>query len=328
MVLRAPFVRWARIKNPSPTSPRAALFYLQTAAGKKVSCALAVRGPTNRITYKAFGAFLDEYHQILPLGGVAQWRFSSIFSQWLDGLLYHSFLLCSEEGVANAWHLNYVVPADSAQKLPKGLRAYFPADGASTWIVLRHGFRAWPVEVIDFEFRKGWDTFREVHALCAEFKVIMSCERKWIFHTAIFNENDRELVFPWSGPNPQWQEFHVPPVNLQTACLPSTIAKQQAMLKFGFWYLLGQKLHLECEARLNEVFHTFDLEDMVIHMADRTWEIKIQDLKLDVTEFDQFWSALNMPLLDYLLIIMLPNAEFQVIVFDTDNEIEKIYTWF
>ncbi|KAF7129346.1 hypothetical protein RHSIM_Rhsim10G0059000 [Rhododendron simsii] len=324
MVLRAPFVRWACIKNPSPTSPRAALFYLETAEGNRVSCALAIRGPTNRITYTALGAFVDEYHEILPLGGVVRWRFRSIFGQWLDGLLYHSFLLCSEEGVNNAWHLNYVVPAETA-KWPSCL---LPADGTSTWIVLRHGFRAWPVEIINFEFCEGWDTFCKVHALHVEFKVIMSCERKWIFHTAIIDQNDRELVFQWSGPNPQWREFHAPPVNLRTACLPSAVAKQQTMLKFGFWYLPGQMLRVECEALLNEVFHVFDLEDMVIHMADRTWEIKIQDLKLDVAEFEQFWSALNMQLLDYLLIIMLPNAEFQVIVFDTDNEIEKMYAWF
>ncbi|KAI8567654.1 hypothetical protein RHMOL_Rhmol02G0138600 [Rhododendron molle] len=214
MVLRASFVRWAHVKNPSPASPRATLFYLQTVEGRKVACALAIRGPTNRITYTAFGAFLDEYHQILPLSDVVQWRFSSIFAQWLNGLLYHSFLLCSEE------------------------------------------------------------------------------------------------------------------VNLHTAFLLSAIAKQQIMLKFGFWYLPGQTLRLECKARLNEVFHIFDLEDMVIHMANRTWEIKIQELKLDVAKFEEFWHALVMELLDYLLIIMLSNVEFQVIIFDTNDEIEKIYAWF
>ncbi|KAI8531347.1 hypothetical protein RHMOL_Rhmol11G0129500 [Rhododendron molle] len=291
MVLRVPFVRWARIKNPSPTSPRAALLYLQTAEGTKVSCALAIRGPKNRITYTAFGAFLDEYRQILPLGAVTQWRFSSMFAQWLDGLLYHSFLLCTEEGVSNAWHLNCVAAASSCQKLPNGLRACFPADGASTWIIHRHGFRAWLVEVINFEFCEGWDTFRDDHALRPEFKLIMSS-------------------------------------NLRTACLPSAIAKHRTMLKFGFWYLPGQILRLECEARLNKVFGVFALEDIVIHMANRTWEIKVQDLKLDVTEFDQFWHALDMELLDYLLIIMLPDAEFQVIVFDTSDEIEKICAWF
>lgn len=97
------------------------------------------------------------------------------------------------------------------QKLPIAFRKYFPGNGASTWIVLRHGFRAWPVEVVDFELHEGWDTFREVHHLATEFKVAMSCECKWIFHTALFDESDRELVFKWSAPNLQWQDFHPPP---------------------------------------------------------------------------------------------------------------------
>ncbi|KAI8572005.1 hypothetical protein RHMOL_Rhmol01G0165100 [Rhododendron molle] len=93
-------------------------------------------------------------------------------------------------------------------------------------------------------------------------------------------------------------------------------------------YVVPASSTQECEARLNEGFHVFDLEDMVIHMACSTWEIKIQDLKVDVAEFDQFWAALNMELLDYLLIIILPNAEFQVNVFNTNDEIENIYAWF
>lgn len=67
---------------------------------------------------------------------------------------------------------------------------------------------------------------------------------------------------------------------------------------------------------------------MVIHMANRTWEVAIHNLQLDVDEFNQFWNALNMELLDYLFIIMLLTAEFYVVVFDTTDEIEKIYTWF
>lgn len=108
----------------------------------------------------------------------------------------------------------------SFQKLPIGLRKYFPANGASTWIVLRHGFRAWPVEVVNFEFREGWDTFRQVHHLKTGFKVTMSCERKWIFHTAVFDANDRELDFKWSAPNLQWQEFHPPPGLCKCIFLP------------------------------------------------------------------------------------------------------------
>ncbi|KAG5540522.1 hypothetical protein RHGRI_020663 [Rhododendron griersonianum] len=243
----------------------------------------------------------------------------------------YTLFLSSEHcrlGVRNAWYLNYVAPIGSSQKLPIALRKYFPGNGASTWIILRHGFRAWPVEVVNFEFHEGWDAFREVHHLNTEFKVTMSYERKWIFHTALFDENDCELVFKWSAPNLQWQDFHPPPANLRTTCLTSLVAKHQTMLKFGFWCLPGQELHLECEARLNEVFEVFDLEDMVIHMGNRAWEVAIQNLKLDVDEFSEFWNALKMELLDYILIIMLPTAEFYVIVFDTSNEAEKVYSWF
>lgn len=72
------------------------------------------------------------------------------------------------------------------------------------------GFKAWPVGV-NHELAKGWDTFRRVHGLKAEFKVIMACERKLIFHTAILDGNDRKLVFGWFGPNLQWQELHPSP---------------------------------------------------------------------------------------------------------------------
>lgn len=76
------------------------------------------------------------------------------------------------------------------------------------------------------------------------------------------------------------------------------------------------------------MFEVFDLEDMIIHMGNRTWEVAIQNLKLDVDEFNEFWNALNMELLDYILIIMLPTAEFYAVVFDTSNEAEKVYSWF
>lgn len=63
-------------------------------------------------------------------------------------------------------------------------------------------------------------------------------------------------------------------------------------------------------------------------MGNRAWEVAIQNLKLDVDEFSEFWNALKMELLDYILIIMLPTIEFYVIVFDTSNEAEKVYSWF
>lgn len=99
MILHAPFVRRGHVQNPHIASPRTTLFYLENAQGEKFSCALAVRGPKNRVTYKAFDSFLDDYCEILPLGNAKQWRFRAMLAQWMDGIIYHSFLWCSKQGI-------------------------------------------------------------------------------------------------------------------------------------------------------------------------------------------------------------------------------------
>lgn len=58
----------------------------------------------------------------------------------------------------------------SFQASPNGLCNYFPGGGVSTWILIRHGFRAWPIEVVNFQFGESWDTFSETHNLKSGFK--------------------------------------------------------------------------------------------------------------------------------------------------------------
>lgn len=139
-----------------------------------------------------------------------------------------------------------------------------------------HGYRIWPVEVIDQRFGDGWDKFRSVHQLKPGFKVIFACERKWIFHTVILDENDQEVRFHLSGPNMHCQQLH-PPLGrcaamlvvcsllsgksllkvglfsnlrlcygsiccfvlagLRTSCLPSSISHEQTVLQFGHLHL-------------------------------------------------------------------------------------------
>ncbi|KAF7119306.1 hypothetical protein RHSIM_Rhsim13G0221100 [Rhododendron simsii] len=298
MVVHVPFVHWAHVKNPALASLITAVFYLQTAGGQRVVCALALRDERNRITYRAFDNFLEDYRQILPLGGAIQWNFGCLL---LHGymMLYtiRSFGSVKKHirvCVSRTWHLKYVGPADSTERLPRGLCHCFPANGASTWILLRHGSRASPVKIVNFKFGEGWDTFCEVHKLKVGFKVTMVCEQSWIFHTAIFDENDQELVYQWPGPNLQCREFHAPPghcaylfnqlsvgnkvwllcfislfwvlhdcgnpfapfascsvVNLRTACLPSATVQPQTVLKFGYRYVPGRQLRVECETRLS-----------------------------------------------------------------------------
>lgn len=96
------------------------------------------------------------------------------------------------------------------QRLPRLLRQYFDADGSSSWILLKHGSRAWPVEVVNYQFRNGWDIFRSAHGLGVDYKLTLACEHRWIFHTIMFDRRDKELVFDWSGPNGYWQDIHPP----------------------------------------------------------------------------------------------------------------------
>ncbi|KAF7129582.1 hypothetical protein RHSIM_Rhsim10G0086300 [Rhododendron simsii] len=82
------------------------------------------------MSYKPSDYLVEEYCEIFPLGVVAEWNFSCQLGVWLDSIVYHSFVRYNQKVMA---------------EITTGLRQYFPVDGASTWIVLRHGFKAWPV---------------------------------------------------------------------------------------------------------------------------------------------------------------------------------------
>lgn len=62
----------------------------------------------------------------------------------------------------------------------------------------------------------GWSEFCAIHRLGNGYKVILSCEQKWIFNTIILdeNDNDNEDRYDWSeGQNRYWRELHLPQGN-------------------------------------------------------------------------------------------------------------------
>ncbi|XP_058198693.1 uncharacterized protein LOC131314204 [Rhododendron vialii] len=213
-------------------------------------------------------------------------------------------------------------------RLPRSLCQYFRADGSGTWVILRHGLKAWSVQVVNQEFRNGWDDFREAHGLKADHKIVFGCERKWVFHTIMFDADGRELVFDWSGPNGHWQDL--PPLagGVRTACLPSTLTPHNAVVKFVYFNVYGPELRTGIETRLRYVFRMLALEQMVVKMADRTWIIPIQDLRLNVDAFNQLAASLHVQCLNHIMFVMLPTIEFRVIVFDGRYDSERIYDWF
>ncbi|KAG5517512.1 hypothetical protein RHGRI_038045 [Rhododendron griersonianum] len=267
MVVCAPFVRWDIIRHGSDGSARAGVYYLETAQGERVICAVAIPCDGNRMTYRPFDSFLEDYRTLLPSSSALEWNFTFQLAAWLDGIVYYSFLRYGEEGIGSCWHFSSVSPGDVAQRLPLGLRRHFLPSGPPTWILVLHGYRIWPIEIINQRFGDGWDKFRAVHQLKADFKVRI--------------------------------------------CI------------VGSFILLG-----EFEARLREAFNEFDLEEMVIKMGGYVWNIPISDLQLDVQAFDQFFGALDLGCLDFVLVLMLSTMEFRVVVFPVDHDIDRIYSWF
>ncbi|KAI8539754.1 hypothetical protein RHMOL_Rhmol09G0207500 [Rhododendron molle] len=213
--------------------------------------------------------------------------------------------------------------SDVAERLPCSLHQHFPANRSGTWILLKHGLKAWPIEIVDHEFRKGWDVFHRAHMLQADHKLILACERKWIFHTVIFDERGWELVFDWSGPNGRWHDLPPP-----SACLPSLVIAHNAAVKFLYFHVYGPELRNEFETHLKHIFKMLVLEQMVIRMAARTWTISIQGLHLNIDAFNKFAASLNSQFLNHIMVVMLPTVEFCVIVFDGRYDSERIYTWF
>ncbi|XP_058190176.1 uncharacterized protein LOC131307590 isoform X2 [Rhododendron vialii] len=326
MVVHAPFVQWDIIRHGGNGSTRAGVYYLQTARGERVVCAIAIPGEGNHMTYRPLDSFLEEYHALLPSSRSLEWNFRFQLAAWLDGIMYYSFLQCSEEGVGSCWHLVHASPADVVQRLPQALWQYFLPHGSTKWILVAHGYRVWPVEVVDRQFCDGWDRFRDVHKLKAGYKVIFACERRWIFHTIILDENDVEVRFHWSGAHAHHRRLH-PPLDLHTSCLPSAISHEQPVLKFGHLHLPVVQLCSEFELRLKETFCEFGLEEMVIKMSHHAWSVPINDLRLDAGVFAYFLATIDLDFLSYLLVIMLPTLEFRVVVFLMAEDTERIYNW-
>ncbi|KAF7153124.1 hypothetical protein RHSIM_Rhsim01G0173400 [Rhododendron simsii] len=115
---------------------------------------------------------------------------------------------------------------------------------------------------------------------------------------------------------------------VHTACLPSTLTPHNAVVKFVYFNLYGPELRTGIETRLQYVFRMLAFEQMVVKMADRTWLIPIQDLRLNVDAFNQLAASLYVQCLNHIMFVMLPTIEFRVIVFDSRYDSERIYDWF
>ncbi|KAF7140258.1 hypothetical protein RHSIM_Rhsim06G0102400 [Rhododendron simsii] len=296
MVLHVQFLRWDSIGNPSTSSSRTALYYLETADGQQVIAALALCTEDTRLIYRAFNQFVEEYQDLLHLGSVVEWNYVFLLNAWLYDIVYHSFVRHSTGGVSQFWYFKSLsMPAVPEVRCSVRLLLY-------VWVCF-HGL-----------LNKMLNCF----VLFAKFehKLILACERKWVFHAVMFDVHGYELVFDWSRPNGRWHDLHPPLDNARTAALPSAFMAHHTVLKFLCFNVYGLDLHTEFEAQLKAVFKMLSLEQMVLRMANCTWTIQIEDWKLNVQQFNQFAAALHVQFLNHVMVTILPSIEFVVIVFD------------
>ncbi|KAG5556984.1 hypothetical protein RHGRI_007288 [Rhododendron griersonianum] len=165
------------------------------------------------------------------------------------------------------------------KRLPRSLHEHFKADGSSSWVILRLGLKAWPVEIVD-------------------------------------------------RPNGHWQDLPPPSGGLRTACLPSTLTPHNTVVKFVYFNVYAPEFRCDIETRLKHVFRILALEQMVVKMANRTWIVPIEDMRLNVDAFNEFVASLHVQFLNHVMVVLLPTFEFRVIVFDGRYDNERIYDWF
>lgn len=92
--------------------------------------------------------------------------------------------------------------------------------------------------------------------------------------------------------------------------------------------LLANSVVQGIEARLADVFEMLALEQMVLKMADQTWIVPIEGLRLNVDAFNKFAASVYVQFLNHIMVVMLPSVEFWVVIFDGRHDTERIYGWF
>lgn len=329
MALNVPFVNW--VYNPiDPESPRSGGAYqMNTGEGRSEIIALAINTGGDHLYYNALPSFIQNYGGIIPLGNDVRWNIKRCFVAWMESIIDHSFLHHSLAGVENCWFMKDVsaYSLTTLTTIPIGFRNTFNGDNQTIWILLKHGKKAWPVQVINNVFFTGWASFRKAHALRPNFRLVFATERKWIFNVFILNENNVEVQFPWSQPNPAWVNLFPIPVGLVTSCIPSVFANQQSSKKFGHQYVASNHVAPVFQGQLNDLIHENPTQQLTIKVGNFVWVVPVYNGYLHYPTLEQFIDNLDLDTLDYLFVSVSGDMELTIIVFDYYC-IEKVYEWF
>jgi len=321
MAVQEPFVRWLYVKHPPKFCRTGGFFYVETGGGDRIIVAAAVDNGANHLYFRASSTFVAYYRGILPLGNVIRWDFRKDVVAWLDSVVYHSFVRYSGQHIGRCW---YVLDAPGPEftgptRMPLGLAQAFQGQGVGKWILLKHGNKSWSVFVCDSEFTRGWGDFCDAHDLQVNYKVVIGCERRWVFEVFVLDNTNISVVYPWSRADHGWQSLLPLPENIVSSCLPSTLERQQLDLKFMLLVTPGADFLMELLECGNQLFKGAGVHEIKVKMGTRAWIVPFVDGSLDSVILGQFLVALELDVFDRVFVAVSPTLELQVIVFENDG---------
>lgn len=65
------------------------------------------------------------------------------------------------------------------------------------WVLLKSGWRVFPIHVVHNKVVKGWVEFWFAHKLRSKFRLLFGAERKWVFDVVILDEEYNRIDYDW-----------------------------------------------------------------------------------------------------------------------------------
>ncbi|KAH7857669.1 hypothetical protein Vadar_015224 [Vaccinium darrowii] len=243
--------------------------------------------------YFGIGFVFYEVHRVGAVVSLlmisSMWDFRKEVVAWLGSVVYHSFVHCSSQHIGRCW---YVLEAFGPEftgptRIPLGLAHVFQGQGVGKWILLKHGNKTWSVFVCDNEFTRGWEEFYDAHDLQINYKVVIGCERRWVFEVFVLDNANISVVYPWSRADHGWQSVLPLPEKIVSSCLPSTLERQQLDLRFMLLVAPGTDFLMELENCLSQLFTSVEIQETKVVVfendnAERIYGERIHRCWLDV----------------------------------------------
>lgn len=266
------------------------------------------------------------YGAEFPLGTIEEWDDYAKFTRWIESVMYYSFLRSSIGGVPRCWFLKRLSSLYSPEGLPVGLEGFFPAENVTTWIVIRHGYRVWPILVVGrMMFNNSWNDFCRVHNLRIGCRVVFGCERRWVFNTFLFDENGKEMTYAWTNPYDPLQQLHPVPDHLRTACFPSMFEHEASLVRFLCEYTTENSLRLAFASFLAEYIEDLKVEALVFKAANRRWTLQVtDDGGFDPVAFSTLCDDLFLHPFDFVMVGVCFDESVRIIIFRSNDGSEKI----